>query len=326
MKPYPLLFKPTLKQRIWGGSKIKEIFGYPSSYEYIGEAWVASDHPEGKSLIINGEFSGESLGVLLAKCPEWFANINLKKFPLLVKLLDANDNLSIQVHPDDEYAMRNENGESGKAECWYVIDSEPGAEIILGHNARNRSQFIQLSKENKWDELLVRVPAKAGDFFFIPSGTVHAIEKGILLLEVQQNSDITYRIYDYDRIGLGGQKRDLHFEKAIDVIDFQSTSYEPKPYTVEETGSPKTTLVACDYFTVEKWLINGSYDFKPFNVFLLIFVISGKGELIYNNGSILLTKGISIMIPANMGKCQIVGKIEAIVSYSNYSPPHGSEI
>lgn len=315
MKHYPLLFKPSLKKRIWGGSKIKEIFGYPSLCEYIGEAWVASDHPEGKSIITNGEFSGESLSVLLEKCPEWFANINLKKFPLLVKVLDANDNLSVQVHPDDEYAMSNENGESGKAECWYVLDSEPGAEIIFGHNAKNRSEFIQLSKENKWDELLARVPARAGDFFFIPSGTVHAIGKGILLLEVQQNSDITYRIYDYDRVGLDGRKRDLHFEKAIDVIDFQPTSYKPKPYTFEETGFAKTTLVSCDYFTVEKWRIKDIHDLKQFNGFLLIFVINGKGELIYHDGSILLTKGISIMIPANMGKCQVIGKTEAIVSH-----------
>ncbi|KJS02456.1 MAG: hypothetical protein VR68_03020 [Peptococcaceae bacterium BRH_c4a] len=314
MKPYPLLFKPSLKKRIWGGSKIKEIFGYPGPCENIGEAWVVSDHPEGKSIIINGEFSGESLGVLLEKCPEWFANINLEKFPLLVKVLDANDNLSIQVHPDDQYAMRNENGASGKAECWYVIDSEPGAEIIFGHNAKNRSEFIQLSKENKWDQLLAPVPARAGDFFFIPSGTVHAMGKGILLLEVQQNSDITYRIYDYERKGLNGEKRDLHFEKAIEVIDFQSTGYKPKPYTVEEDFAI-TTLVSCNYFTVERWLIKSTHDLKLFKVFLLIFIVNGSGELIYNDGSILLTKGTSIMIPANMGECRIVGKIEAIISY-----------
>lgn len=315
MKPYPLLFKPALKKRIWGGSKIKEYFGYPSLDEDIGEAWVASDHPEGKSIIINGELSGDSIGVVLEKCPEWFANINLAKFPLLVKVLDANDNLSIQVHPDDKYATRNENGESGKTECWYVIDSEPGAEIIFGHNAKNRSEYIQLSKENKWDELLARVPAREGDFFFIPSGTVHAIGKGILLLEVQQNSDITYRIYDYDRIGLDGQKRDLHFEKAIDTIDFPSKSYSPIPYIVEENGVSKTTLVSCNYFTVEKWLIESIHDIKLFGVFLLIFIVNGKGELIFNDGSIALTKGISIMIPANMGECQIIGKIEAIASY-----------
>ena len=315
MKPYPLLFKPAFKKRIWGGSRIKEIFGYPDSPEYMGEAWVAADQPEGQSLIINGEFSGDSLGVLLEKCPKWFAEYNIEKFPLLIKILDAHDNLSVQVHPDDEYARRNENGASGKAECWYIIDAELGAEIILGHKAKNRSEFIQLVKENKWDELLERVPARAGDFFFIPSGTVHAVGKGIVLLEVQQNSDITYRIYDYDRVGLDGEKRALHFEKALDVIDFQFTSYQPKPYIAEETGVAKTKLLSCKYFTVEKWLIKGRHQLKPFNVFLLIFIVSGKGELIYNGESMLLTKGMSMMIPANMDKCQVMGKMEAIVSH-----------
>lgn len=315
MKSYPLLFKPSLKKRIWGGSKINEIFGYPGANQNIGEAWVVSDHPEGRSVIINGEFSGESLGVLMEKYPEWFAAAKLKKFPLLVKVLDANDNLSVQVHPDDEYAMRNEKGESGKTECWYVIDSEPGAEIIFGHTAKSKSEFIQLAKENKWDRLLARVPARAGDFFFIPSGKVHAIGKGILLLEVQQNSDITYRIYDYDRLGLDGVKRDLHFEKAIDAIDFQPANDKPEPRSFEEEGAAKTTLAANSYFTVEKWLIKGRHDLKLYDVFLLIFIVSGEGELIYDDGSVLLTKGVSMLIPANMGGCRIVGNIEAIVSH-----------
>lgn len=315
MKPYPLLFKPAFKKRLWGGSRIKEVFGYPDSPEYMGEAWVASDQPEGQSLIINGEFSGESLGVLLEKSPKWFAEYKIEKFPLLIKILDAHDNLSVQVHPADEYAQSNENGASGKAECWYIIDAEQGAEIILGHKAKNRSEFIQLVKENKWAELLERVPAKAGDFFFIPSGTVHAVGKGIVLLEVQQNSDITYRIYDYDRAGLDGKKRALHLEKALDVIDFQSTSYQPKPYTAEETGVAKTKLLSCQYFTVEKWLIKGRHQLGPFNVFLLIFIVHGQGELIYNGESMLLTKGMSMMIPAKMGKCQVMGKMEMIVSH-----------
>jgi mannose-6-phosphate isomerase len=253
--------------------------------------------------------------VILEKHPEWFAAAKLKEFPLLVKVLDANDNLSVQVHPDDQYARRNEKGESGKTECWYVIDSEPGAEIIFGHTAKNSSEFIQLAQENKWDSLLARVPARAGDFFFIPSGMVHAIGKGILLLEVQQNSDITYRIYDYDRMGLDGAKRALHFEKAIDVIDFQPANDKPEPHTFEEKGAAKTTLVSCSYFTVEKWLIKGMHDLKLFDVFLLIFIVSGEGELIYDEGSVLLKKGVSMMIPANMGGCRFVGNIEAIVSH-----------
>ncbi|TEB14378.1 putative mannose-6-phosphate isomerase YvyI [Pelotomaculum sp. FP] len=224
MKPYPLVFRPSFKERIWGGTKLKKILNCTSLEGNIGEAWVASDHPNGKSVIANGKFTGKTLSDLLQICPEWFSGSHVRNFPLLVKLLDSNDELSVQVHPDDEYAIRNEDGESGKTECWYIIESEPGAEIVFGHKAKNKKEFIKLSNEDKWNELLVRVPVKPGDFFFIPSGTVHALGKGIVLLEVQQNSDITYRIYDYNRVGLDGKKRDLHFGHALNVIKFESAT------------------------------------------------------------------------------------------------------
>ncbi len=224
MKPYPLVFRPSFKERIWGGTKLKKILNCTRWEGNIGEAWVASDHPNGKSVIANGKFTGKTLSDLLQICPEWFSGSYVSNFPLLVKLLDSNDELSVQVHPDDEYAIRNEDGESGKTECWYIIESEPGAEIVFGHKAKNKKEFIKLSNEDKWNELLVRVPVKPGDFFFIPSGTVHALGKGIVLLEVQQNSDITYRIYDYNRVGLDGKKRDLHFGHALNVIKFESAT------------------------------------------------------------------------------------------------------
>lgn len=222
MKPYPLLFKPSFKERIWGGQKLKKILNCSDLEGNIGEAWVTSDHPNGKSVIVNGALTGKTLSDLLQVCPEWFSSSQIRKFPLLIKLLDSNDQLSVQVHPDDEYAFKNEGGESGKTECWYIIESEPGAEIVFGHTAKNKQEFIELSNEGKWNELLVRVPVKPGDFFFIHSGTVHALGKGIVLLEIQQNSDITYRIYDYNRVGLDGKKRDLHFAKALRVIKFES--------------------------------------------------------------------------------------------------------
>lgn len=224
MKPYPLLFKPSLKERIWGGTKLRKIFDCTSLEKNIGEVWVISDHPNGKNVIVNGEFKGRTLSDLLQICPKWFCSSHIKNFPLLVKLLDSNEDLSVQVHPDDDYAIKNEDGESGKTECWYIIESEPGAEIVFGHRAKNRKEFIEFTNEDKWNELLVRIPVQPGDFFFIPSGTVHAIGKGIVLLEVQQSSDITYRIYDYNRIGLDGNKRDLHLEKALNVINFESDS------------------------------------------------------------------------------------------------------
>jgi len=316
MKPYPLLFKPSFKERIWGGAKLKKIFNCNSIEGNIGEAWVISDHPNGKSIITNGKFTGKTLNDLLKICPEWFCSLHIRNFPILVKLLDSNEDLSVQVHPDDEYAVRNEGGESGKTECWYIIESEPCAEIIFGHRAKNKKEFIYFSHEDKWDELLVRIPVQPGDFFFIPSGTVHAIGKGIVLLEVQQNSDLTYRIYDYNRIGLEGKKRDLHLEKALDVINFNPSINNRELCAASNIGF-KTILASCNNFTVEKWLIKESCDLNSLDVFLLICIVNGEGELLYEDNALTLTMGSSIMIPANMGRYQIKGDIEAIVCYVN---------
>jgi len=255
MKPYPIIFEPAFKERIWGGSRLEQIFNCKNPMGSIGEAWTVSDHPEGRSPIINGAFSGKFLNEVIKEKQEWFAPYNLEKFPLLVKLLDANDDLSVQVHPSDEYAMIHEHGGTGKTECWYIIDSMPGAEIVIGHTAENSRDFIELARENRWNELLVRAPVKAGDFFFIPSGAVHALGKGILLLEVQQNSDITYRIYDYDRIGLDGNKRELHMEKAIEVIDYNLINYKTEPCVSKENNLLKTVLISSNYFAVEKWIV-----------------------------------------------------------------------
>lgn len=252
---------------------------------------------------------------MLQICPEWFSSSHIRNFPILVKLLDSNDELSVQVHPDDEYASKNEAGGSGKTECWYIMESEPGAKIVFGHKAKNKKEFIKLSNEDKWNELLVRVPVKPGDFFFIPSGTVHALGKGIVLLEVQQSSDITYRIFDYNRIGLDGKKRDLHFEKALSVIKFESASYIGK--NVASRIGFKTILTSCKYFTVEKWVIRESCYITSLDVFIVICIINGNGELLYDDGAIILTKGFSIMIPANMGRYQLKGNIEAIACYVN---------
>lgn len=254
MKPYPIIFEPAFKARIWGGSRLEQIFNCRNPKGYIGEAWIVSDHPEGRSPIINGAFSGKFLNEVIKTNQEWLSPCSLGKFPLLVKLLDANDDLSVQVHPGDEYAMIHEHGGSGKTECWYIIDSIPGAEIVIGHTAKNKREFAELAREKRWNELLVKVPVKAGDFFFIPSGAVHALGKGILLLEVQQNSDITYRIYDYDRIGLDGNKRELHMEKAIEVIDYNAVNYKIEPCVSRENDLLKTILISSDYFTVEKWI------------------------------------------------------------------------
>ena len=290
-------------------------YKYKDLKNNIGEAWIVSDHPEGKSKIINGAFSGKFLSEMMQTHPEWFAQFNLKEFPLLIKLLDANNNLSVQVHPGDEYAVKTGSDANGKTECWYIIDAEPGSEIVKGHTAKNREEFLELSGKNKWHELLVRVPARAGDFFFIPSGAVHAVGKGIFLLEVQQNSDTTYRIYDYNRIGLNGRKRELHMEKAIEVIDFGTAYHRVEPRAIRENDLVKTELISCDYFTVEKYAFKNVHIMQSLNVFVLIYVINGNGWLMYDDELIHLGKGISIMIPAEMGDYKIYGSIEALLCH-----------
>jgi len=315
MKHYPLLLTPVFKERVWGGSKIEKLLGCKSFGGSVGEAWILSDHPEGKSSVANGEFKGRSLSDVMAIKPEWFSGQKLDRFPLLIKLLDSEDYLSVQVHPDYEYARENENGESGKSECWYVLDCKPGSEIILSHNAKSKEEFLQLVSEQRWDDLLVRIPVKAGDFFYIPCGAVHALGKGLTLLEVQQNSDITYRIYDYDRQGLDGNKRQLHIDKAVDVISFGSAISGTEPFTVEEENIVKTVLLDCSDFVVEKWEINGLFKPKPFNRFLSLSIVDGEAKINYGGEEITVTTGSSILIPAGMGGYEIDGNIIAIVSY-----------
>jgi mannose-6-phosphate isomerase len=310
------MFSPVCKERVWGGSSLEKMVNCKNPGQGpIGEAWIVSDHPEGKTRILNGACSGRFLSEVKQTHRTWFSPFPMAKFPLLVKLLDAADDLSVQVHPDDAYAITHEHDGSGKTECWYIIDAKPGSEIILGHTAKDRSEFIELAKAQRWKDLLVRVPVKAGDFFFIPSGSVHALGKGILLLEVQQNSDTTYRIYDYDRAGLDGRKRALHMEKALDVIDFDKRNNQLKPCVVYENNIERTVFISCEYFTVEKWTINSMHIFDSLEVFLLIYIVSGNGHLLYEDGLLHLSKGLSIMIPANMGPYRIEGSIEAIACH-----------
>ena len=201
MSLQPLFFEPVFKERIWGGEQLKS-FGYELPSTQTGECWAFAAHSNGQSIVKNGEYKGLSLGELWEDQRQLFGNIAGDRFPLLTKILDAAQDLSVQVHPDDEYGLKHE-GDLGKTECWYIIDCEEGAQIIYGHTAQTREDLATMIHEGKWDELLTKVPVKPGDFFFVPSGTVHAIGAGIVILETQQNSDTTYRVYDYDRREIG---------------------------------------------------------------------------------------------------------------------------
>ena len=195
-----IFLQPVFKEAIWGGNKLRKIYDYDISSETTGEAWCISAHNSGDCKITNGLYKGQTLSWLWDNHRELFGNLALDRFPLLVKVIDAKKDLSIQVHPDDKYANLNENGSLGKTECWYILDCNEDGSIVLGHNANNKGELRQMIKDNRWADLIKVVKVKKGDFFQIDPGTVHAIKGGNLILEIQQSSDITYRLYDYDRI------------------------------------------------------------------------------------------------------------------------------
>jgi mannose-6-phosphate isomerase len=312
----PLFLKPVFKERIWGGSVLKEDFGYVIPSEKTGECWAISAHPNGVSIVENGPFSGMTLDTLWKEHPELFGHPKEEVFPLLTKILDANMDLSVQVHPDDAYAKVHENGELGKTECWYIIDCKEDADMIFGHNAQTKEEFNQLVEEGKWSDLLCRVKIKPGDFFYVPSGTIHALCEGTLVLETQQSSDTTYRVYDYDRRDDHGNLRELHLEKAMDVTRIPHRT-EENGITVETKGDATVTtfIQSEDFFSVYQWKVKGTASFSSDQKYLLVSVIQGDGELIHDEVSYPLVKGTHLITPVEMGEFVVKGECQMIVSH-----------
>ena len=202
-----LFMEPVFKEAIWGGTKLRDVFGYEIPSDTTGECWAVSAHKNGDCRIAGGMYDGRLLSSLWEEKPELFGNYPGDQFPLLVKIIDAKADLSIQVHPDDEYAKVHEDGSLGKTECWYILDCDPGTEIVIGHHAGSHEEMEAMIRGHQWDEFIRKVPVKKGDFFQINPGCVHAIKGGTLILETQQSSDITYRVYDYDRLSDGKPSR-----------------------------------------------------------------------------------------------------------------------
>ncbi|MTI60025.1 MAG: class I mannose-6-phosphate isomerase [Firmicutes bacterium] len=331
MSLYPLLFNPVYKEKIWGGNKIRDFFDRDITGGRVGESWEIAAHEKGMSIIANGEFAGEPFQGLLNKYPVQLLGKRVSyqegdSFPLLVKLLDANDKLSVQVHPDDNYARENE-GEQGKTEMWYIINAEPAAKLIYGVKPGiSREDFSQAIEKGTLEKYLCEIEVKTGDFFFIPSGTLHAIEEGILLAEIQQNSDTTYRVYDWNRKGQDGKQRDLHIKKALDVIDFAVNPFSntTKPLLVENQNYSKRYLAICPYFAVEKYDVQKKFTLNPAGKsFYILMNITGKGEIEYDNNSFEFDRGMTYFIPASLKNLTISGQLEAIVSYI---PPSKEDI
>ncbi len=312
----PLFLKPVFKERIWGGIALQEEFGYEIPNDQTGECWAISAHPNGPSIIENGPYAGMALDELWREYPELFGNPKEEVFPLLTKILDANMDLSVQVHPEDSYAKVHENGDLGKTECWYILDCKEEADMIFGHNANTKEELIEQINEGKWNELLRRVKIKPGDFFFVPSGTIHALCEGTLVLETQQSSDTTYRVYDYDRRDADGNLRELHLQKAIDVTTVPHQDSEITPKVQEQENVTITTFVESKFFSVCKWDVRGKSSFSFHDQYLLLSVIKGEGTLVHDGEQYPLNKGTHFIVPVGLGEFEIYGTCELIVSHT----------
>ncbi|EMF0181128.1 mannose-6-phosphate isomerase [Enterococcus hirae 57-03-H11] len=309
----PMFLKPVFQEKIWGGSRLRSVFGFDIPNDKIGEDWAISAHPHGVSVVENGEYQGQKLDELWQNHKELFGNPTEPVFPLLIKILDAEDELSVQVHPDDAYGMKHE-GELGKTECWYIIDAEPGAEIIYGHHAKTREELAEMIQEGRWDDLLKKVPVKKGDFFYVPSGTIHAIGKGIMILETQQSSDTTYRVYDYNRKDANGNTRELHIQQSIDVTTVPAITPQIQMKEVRKGNSSIVTYLETEFFNVYEWDIKGITSFKKQAPYTLATVIDGAGELVVNEKIYPLTKGASFILPNDVTEWTVQGELSIIAS------------
>lgn len=302
---YPIKFTPIYKERIWGGSNLGKIFDRDLPGQHIGESWELSSHSNGTSVVANGMLAGKTLSEIMIEYKEKLMGkkfVNENYFPLLIKIIDANDNLSIQVHPEDEYAYRVE-GEAGKTEAWYVVNAKENAQIVYGlRNGITKEDFIQAVEMNTIGDMVNRVSVKAGDMVFVPAGMVHALLDGVMVYEVQQNSDTTYRIYDYDRVSDDGKKRELHIKKGIEVINF----------TEQYSCNFDENRINCQYFSMDKLKIQGERHEQTEDQFIIYCVTAGKGEIVYKDLVEPLHAGETILIPACLGNFVIKGNLELL--------------
>lgn len=312
-----LKLKPVFKDYIWGGTRLHTDYGFETGFDKTAEGWMLACHKDGMNTIDGGEFDKMTLQEVIDK--EGLEKVGGKNclkfpyFPVLIKIIDAYDNLSIQVHPDDEYARRVEN-EFGKTEIWYVLDATDDAKLIYGFkNEISKEEFKKSIEDNTLLDKLNVVNVKKGDLFFIEAGTVHAIGKGALIAEIQQNSNCTYRVYDYGRVGKDGKPRELHIDKAVDVSNTVPPKYDIKPMGEEINHGAYVSqlLTKCDLFTVDRYKISDgvtlSADESSFNH---ILVIDGDGAI--NDKKI--KKGDSYFVPAGFGEYTVSGNAEILVT------------
>ncbi len=313
MSQYVLKLRPYISETIWGGRKLIDKFNIETDKSNAAEGWMLSCLDMGPSIISNGIYAGKLLPEIITTDPLWCGeNIRkYKEFPVLIKFIDAMDDLSVQVHPTKEYCDKTGRGRS-KTECWYIIDCEDDASLLLGFKKNiSKEVFKKSIEDGDLLDKVERIKVKPGDFFFIDAGTLHAICKGVLLAEVQESSNTTYRIFDYNRVGKDGRKRELHISDAVEVT--KTVPYSAARVELDNSLNSKTPLVSCDLFKVWKYSVGGEFSsFCDRGSFVSLLVMDGAGELECADEKLDIRKGDSIFIPAGFGEYVIKGKADIL--------------
>ena len=319
MSSKPFLLKPAGKDYLWGGTRLKDEFAKEIDLDPLAETWECSTHPDGPSIVASGEFEGKTLAEDLTAHPEYLGTRHADgQFPLLIKFIDAKKDLSVQVHPDDTYAMEHENGQNGKSEMWYVLDAAKDAHLVYGlkHDC-TEAEIRQAIANGTLTRYLQQVPIQKDDLFFIEAGTIHAIGAGALIAEIQENSNLTYRLYDYDRVDKDGKKRELHVDKALQVANLKSSAEPRQPLRIlkYKQGVASEFLTRCKYFEVYRVLLNTerrqlvqirSDDLS----FRVVLCVSGCGFIQFKDESIQFYKGDCIFVPANSVTITVTGQAQ----------------
>lgn len=302
-----LKLSPTFHEMLWGGNKIKEVYNYDIPSNQTGEAWVISAHPEGACLISEGAFKGLNLAEAYQQNRSSFGFGNNTKFPIMIKIIDAKKDLSIQVHPDDVYALKHENS-LGKYESWYVLDANPDTRLEIGHNAQSVDEFRSMLLAKQYDELFRYIPIQKGDCFNVAPGTVHALCAGTLVYEVQQNSNVTYRIYDYDRRDANGNLRELHVDKSMDVVVAPSTPGNDN--VTDDEFKPIKQLIDNKYFSLFEVNVHDDLVVDLDDSFVTLTVIEGEGKA----NEVNLSKGDNYIFLPGAKKIELTGQVKILMA------------
>lgn len=313
----PILLKPVGKDYLWGGTRLQKEYHKQINMTPLAETWECSIHSDGPSVVCTGDYKGLTLDKLLEIHSEYLGTRIQGELPILVKLIDAEKDLSVQVHPSDDFAKVHEN-QKGKTEMWYVLDAKPGASLVCGFAHDITPELLKHAIETSTlDKHLQKIPVHKGDVFYIPSGTIHAIGAGAMIAEIQENSNVTYRVYDYNRVDKNGKKRELHFDKALQVLNMSAgADVRQKPRKVSYYyGCAREVLCRCKYFEIERVHVAFGFGFTVMDTsFQVLLCVDGEGGIITAEmrRPIRFRKGDCIFIPAGTGRCHVLGKAELL--------------